>query len=259
MILLIASFVFFACEKEKGAVSSNNSDINNKIESDVLSIFHSLTKGENNSLKNLDDLNIQNLNNPFDSVGYLHNEVLSFIIQEDIDESTLCEILPDINTHFGVDISNDCDQWYSLCEDGISNTFDDEGNYKSDMLLNLCNEDKISESEYQIINTTFLNVGELDINSIIEFIKDVEAYTLENTSLDTEGKNRVLRTFAIYRYSSYYWRVENQQPQGPISALADAIAMHWALTSDDSWAQDGKDVYAIAGTVSAYVHLWTGC
>lgn len=59
----------------------------------------------------------------------------------------------------------------------------------------------------------------------------------------------MLKEFTPLRACIRYWP----------SFLADAIAMHWALTSDDSWAQDGKDVYAIAGTVSAYVHLWTGC
>jgi len=36
------------------------------------------------------------------------------------------------------------------------------------------------------------------------------------------------------------------------------VAEHWALNDPESPAQDGKDVYALAGLVSGIVHALTG-
>ena len=236
----------------------NNPESTSNVKADILDIFNSVRKG-NSSLKNLADFNIKNLDNPLDSVGFLHNKVLIFIMSDDIDASIICNKIPAVNREFNVDILTDCHNLINLCSDGLNRSIDNEDNFKADLLLSLLNENKISEDEYQIVSTTFLISNDLSFNNKINFIKDVERYTITSRDLDNQEKNRILRTFAIYRYSSYYWEIENPQPKrGPVSAYADAMAEHWALNDPESPAQDGKDVYALAGLVSGIVHALTG-
>jgi hypothetical protein len=139
----------------------------------------------------------------------------------------------------------------------MSETFDNSQEYKSDLLLSLLNSSEIFVEEYDLVNTTFLNANGLDLESKIDFIKGVEDYTVTSTTLNINQKNRVLRTLAIYRYSSYYWEYEHPtaSAQGPLVAMADALGAYWALNSPDSPAQDGKDVNAIAGFFSALVSI----
>ena len=66
-----------ACNKKE--VLPNNPESTSNVKADILDIFNSVRKG-NSSLKNLADFNIKNLDNPLDSVGFLHNKVLIFII-----------------------------------------------------------------------------------------------------------------------------------------------------------------------------------
>ncbi|MDD2345290.1 MAG: hypothetical protein PHY85_04010 [Bacteroidales bacterium] len=259
LFLALVGIGFAGCKKDNVVINKDKNDNTSQIKSEVLNIFNNYKKSTTFALKNKGVYNIENKNNPFDYVGYLHNEVLQFIMSADIYESSICDKISKVNMNFRVNIINDCNQLFDLCVDGVFKSFDNDGNFKSDLILNLLYKNRIDKNEYSIINTTFLNVNDLDFDSKIDFIKDVEEYTTRNSTLNTEQKNRILRTFAIYRYSSYYWEIENPQPiaRGSVSSFADACAEYWALNDPDSPAQDGKDVYAFAGVVSAIVHMIT--
>ncbi|MBC9811204.1 hypothetical protein H9Y05_01835 [Crocinitomicaceae bacterium CZZ-1] len=245
------------CKKE--GIQNKQDNDSSQIRSDIQKIFNTHSKDENYHVKS-DEVSIENRDNPLDNVGYMHNEVLRFIMSPDINRTIICTKIPEVNRAFKVNVSNDCDKLFRLCEIGVAESFDNEGNFQSNVLRTLLEENKIQENEFQIVSTTFLYTNDMKFNDKINFIKAVEKYTIQSSDLNSEQKNRVLRTFAIYRYSSHYWENENPQPNamGPISAFADACAEYWALNSPDSPAQDGKDVYAIAGLVSAVVHVLTG-
>lgn len=249
--LFLAGIASICCSR-----TDDGTDVN--IENDILNIYKNC---ENKNLaKKTSELNIQNVENPLDSVGILHNEVLDYLLKDGVNRTTLCNKIPAMNVKFNTNINISCQNLYDMCHAGMLKTFDKDGNYKSDLLQDLYITKKISKAEYEIINTTFLNSNNLMFNNKVQFIKDVEKYTLNCNRLTTQEKNRILRTFAIYRYSSYYWEVSksNTDEFGPISAYADSLAEKYALThGEPGFIEDGKDVYAFAGVVSTIVHIFT--
>jgi len=89
----------------------------------------------------------------------------------------------------------------------------------------------------------------------IELSKIAETFIF-NSSLNIETKNRLLVTFALYRYSAYFWETNNLYylplNYEEVDALGEYIALHDGL----NMIQDGKDVYAFAASLSLMSTLW---
>lgn len=249
MALAMGMFIY-SCEKgdDNNISSGEKKKITSNIVEELNSIFGNI-ESDNASFK----LNVQlaNENNPFDSVGVKHNEVLSYLNSLELTESTICNSLTEASREFDTRITLNCQEILNVINNGTSKTFDDLGNYKADLLDELLSTDKISENEYSIVNTTIENVyNNNDLNQRIQLLKASEEYTKNSQVLTDTEKGRIQRTFAIYRYSTYYWEVETNKLAGPGADLADASAEHWLLNSGYSPAQDGGDVYVLSGLIS---------
>ena len=255
MALTMGMFIY-SCEKENVNSTKNTSHSNNNIVEDLHQIFNEIQGEEDNvNAKSSSNLSVPlaNKQNPFDNDGLQHNEVLSYIMSLGLDESNVCSSLGLVSKEFQVKIDLSCNELISLINDGSSKTFDDERNYKSVLLNDLLNRGNISENEFQVVNTTIEKVYNLtNLNQKITLLKASENYTRNSQFLTDIEKERIQRTFAIYRYSSFYWEVDAiELAAGPGASAADALMYYWALNSEYSPAQDGKDAYAIAGAVSA--------
>ena len=256
VILALVCIGITACNKDNSNSIPGNTAGVSQVETDVQNIFDTYKNKQKNSSRST--IVVENNNNPLNNSGVEHNVVLDFILASNPNETNFCNQIPLVNTNFGTSISYNCNQLTSLCQSGLSVTFDNSLEYKSDLLLSLLNSSEIDVNEYDLVNTTFLNADGLSIEDRIDFIKGVENYTVNSSLFNFNQKNRILRTLAIYRYSSYYWEIENPTATAnpTVVAMADAAAEYWAMNSPNSPAQDGKDVNAIAGMVSAYIQTY---
>ena len=255
LALTLGMLVYSCIKEEFKNVNGTDQNKANVVE-DLTKIFNEVENDKvNTANKSSSKLSVPlaNKQNPFNSTGVQHNEALRYLISLELTESNVCSSILSLNKEFGTNININCDEFLSLIQSGANKTFDEQGNYKTDLLDALLNENKISNNEYLVVNTTIENVYDLDnLNQKIALLKASENYTRNSQFLTESEKERIQRTFAIYRYSTYYWEVEEAAlAAGPIANLADAMAEYWALNSPDSPAQDGSDVYAIASIVSS--------
>lgn len=197
-----------------------------------------------------------NEENPYDSIGYKHNEVLKHLLTLELDDTNMCNSLSEGSNEFNIDINLNCQEMLSIIDEGRIKTFDSIGNYQSDFFNQLLSSNKISQNEYYLIDTTIKNTfNESDLNQKIQLLKVSENYTINSQNFNEVEKGRILRTLAIYRYSSYYWGNESARGKNPMVELADAAAEYWAMNSPDSPAQDGGDVYLISGIASLIMDI----
>lgn len=255
---LTIGLFFNSCEKVNIDGTRKTDEVKNVIIEDLNDIFKKIEdKNEYNTTKSLSISidSISNEQNPYNEVGVEHNSVLAYIRSLNLNDTNFCKAIPAVNSKFEVNLDLTCKELKLLIQSGTDMTFDKDNNYSSEFLEHLVDKGKISENEFLIVNTTFANVSTLsDLKLRISKIKAIEDYTINTPLLNKEEKGRVLRTFAIYRYTTYYWEVEAGYSFSSIGVaeIADAIAEHWALNSLDSPAQDGKDVHIISGIVSAF-------
>jgi hypothetical protein len=244
--------LIYSCTKEN---DDNNvigkDEKSNSIVQDLNTIFNNIKN--NNSLSKLNVI-VENEENPFDNVGVDHNIALAHLMAQNYTDSTFCNSLSEMEREFEVEVNYNCQEVLSIIEDGKIKTFDSLGNYKTDLLDELLKDDKISENEYSIVNTTVESVfASNNLNEKIELLKVAEEYTMNSQILTEVEKFRILSTFAVYRYSSYYWEIEQTERVNPIVAVADALAMYWALHSELSEVNDGVEAGIISTLVSAGV------
>ena len=258
---LTIGLLIYACNKEDVKQLKRADESKANIVEDLNNIFSEIENDRDEiTTKSSPKLNVPlaNKQNPFDNTGVQHNEVLRHLSSLEFTESNVCNSIPAVNKEFEVEININCDELLSIIDNGANKTFDKKGNYKTDLLDDLLSEGKISNNEYIVVNTTVENVYDLDnLNQKIALLKASENYARNSPFLTDIEKERVQRTFAIYRYSTFYWEVEAEKlAAGPIANLADAYATYWAMNSMQSPFQDGASIGIFAGVVSsAFVAL----
>lgn len=251
---LTIGLLIYACNKEDVKNLKRADESKTNIVEDLNNIFSEIDNDEITTKSSLKlNVPLANEHNPFDNVGVQHNEVLRYLRSLELTESTICNSLPAVNKEFQVEITLNCDELLSLIDNGAAKTFDNEGSYKADLLNDLLSKTKISNNEYLVVNTTINAVFNLNnLNQKIALLKASENYARNSPFLTNNEKARIQRTFAIYRYSTFYWEIEDAvAAKGPIASAADAMAEYWASNSPDSPAQDGSDIHAFSGLVSS--------
>ena len=254
--LALGMFIY-SCSKEvdEKEVSVQNTK-NSNIVQDLNEIFNNVKN--NNSSSKL-TVQVENEKNPFDYVGQKHNVALAHLMAQNYTDSTFCNSLSEMEREFEVEVNYNCQDILSIIEDGKTETFDSLGNYKTDLFDDLLTNKKIGENEYAIVNTTIENIfGNNNLNERIELLKVAEDYTINSQVLTELEKNRILMTFAVYRYSTYYWEIEESERANPLVDVADALAMYWALHSIDSEVNDAVEAATIATLTSLGVAVVVG-
>ncbi len=246
--------LIYSCSKESDSSQVNELNGNNVNIAEELNNVFNKVRANNSSSRLM--VQVENEENPFDNVGASHNEILGHLMAQEYTDSTICNAISEVEREFNTEIEFNCQEMLSFINEGKNETFDSINNYKTDLFDELYNSNKIGLSEYSIVNTTIENVySSIDLNEQIELLKVAEEYTISSQSLTEVEKGRILRTFAIYRYSSFYWEIEASDKKHPIVALADALAEYWAMYGDDSPSEDGYTINAISSLVSASVSV----
>ncbi len=178
--------------------------------------------------------------NPFNSAGLEHNNYLDFMRSQpdfnsnhDIEQNTrlfnrlreLRGIAPQTQEVLIASMQNIVSQLYTRNGSNIQ--------YKTSFFDGLAIpalEKDIAKLYFSTMNGHLANVFErVALSKVIE--QEVNAIT--NTSLlPDESKQRLLASFAVYRYSTYYWNVENPTPPNtnyiyPIGDAVDCAIYDW--------------------------------
>lgn len=239
------------------------SDQENKItaKEDLERLFENTIKEESNVHKNaVPSLKfLSNNNNPFDEVGIAHNEMLSEIRQQETNTDNICDVIGAIVKDRNLNFEFTCEDAYRTFMSEESKLIDN-GNYSSALFDELLATEKISSLEYQIVNTTLQFVFTIgNLTQKIALIKAAENYTANNMSLDQNSKSRILSSFSILKYSTYYWEVVEQEELicPACVSYADGAAVWYAMNGDfpPGIIEDGKDIYAFGAFVSSIARL----
>ena len=91
-----------------------------------------------------------------------------------------------------------------------------------------------------------------DVWTRIALSISAESYIL-SSQLSQTIKQRILITFALYRYSAYFWSLCESKGKTCWSVIWNAISEYCAMNYDwpAGFIEDGKDVYMYAAVFSA--------
>jgi len=140
--------------------------------------------------------------NPYDAEGKMHNDLLDRFFNEIygvVDSSLyldaflkIANISSEVNADFFLDLINK-----------VGKDFCDKGEYNPTFINN---HKYISQTEKSIVNEYFIQMSKLPaIKDRIELSKIAEEFVINENGLSDKEKQRILPTFATYRYSTYYW------------------------------------------------------
>ncbi|MDR3047843.1 MAG: hypothetical protein LBU51_09620 [Bacteroidales bacterium] len=151
-------------------------------------------------------------------------------------------------------------EYYLTYIQNIHTDLTDNNGYYSKYINSLAN---ISETEKVIINLYFTKMVSIDnLQERIETSKSAENFIVNEKSLSYNEKQRILITFALYRYSTYFWTTEfpSKQNQGGGCDLIDGAGFYIATHGDfpPRYIEDGASAHAYAAFFSAVIGIITG-
>lgn len=241
-------------------IQFSDEEIKLSTKEELIRLFNNTLQTEDFSKNAVPSLKfIANKKNPFDQVGINHNELLSEIRLHETNTVNICDVIGELVRVKGLSLNFTCSEVYNVFMSEESKLINN-GDYSSVLFDELLTNNKISSIEHQIVNTTLqfaFTMGNL--TQKIALIKAAENFVANNQSLDQNSKNRILMSFAILKYSSYYWEVIEQEELicPPCVSYADAVGIWYAMNGDFPVGiiEDGKDVYAFGSFVSSIARL----
>ncbi|PHR47973.1 MAG: hypothetical protein COA32_05430 [Fluviicola sp.] len=256
---ILAGGLFTSCEKEEVIGFSPNDSSDENLKSELEELFEETREEHNFSLKSSGQLNVplSNKKNPFDIVGEKHNEALDLIRSQSSSDFDICQLTDLINREYNLNNAFNCSDINNSFDSG-KDLFFNGNNYSSQLFDNLLSNNEISTNERNILNSTTIAVfGANNMNQKIALLKAAENYTRNYPHISEESRDRILTSFAIFRYSSFYWEIEEADDVelacSVCVAAADAYAYYWALNSpdvDDNVIQDNATAYSFSSLVS---------
>jgi hypothetical protein len=249
-ILIISAAIFYSCEKEEKT--------NNDMLKRYAQVFLDYELLVHNSVKNFTADSVAFSGNPFDEQGTLHNKLLNEFFTRVYDLVDSSEYIEYGASIAGLPAPNNLDSLILNLFLMASNIYSSEG-YNSSFINSLS---QISATEKEIINQYFDHMAQLsDYRNRVALSKEVEAFVIKESSLSSPIKDRVLSCFAVYRYSTYFWAVDQNLsfalPNLP--SFMDAAARYQYVCCDITWLgwttddiQDGADLYRYTYAVSLF-------
>ena len=262
--VILAGGIFTSCKKENVLTTSPNNNYDENLESELEELFLQTKEEHSQNLKSSNQLNVPlpNKKNPYDIVGVKHNEALDLIRSQNNSKFDICQLTDLIQREYDVKNAFSCSD--------ISNTFNsgrdmffNNNNYSSQLFDNLLDENKISANERNILNSTTSAIFNANnMNQKIALLKASENFTRNYPHISEDARQRILTSFAIFRYSSFYWEIDEADEVelacSVCVAAADAYAYYWALNSpdvDDNVIQDNATAYSFSSLVSSVAEV----
>lgn len=243
----VTGILLTSCNKEEAILSPADRSPQN-VEKELQEIFAETMQKYTSKEKSSGILAVplENNENPYNDAGINHNSVLKFIHSQKTDD--LYELTDLVKSEFP-ETKN-----FDFTADDVQNSVDlgFPLTIKNDMIISdiydsLVADNKISEKERSILFTTgkaFFDAN--NINQKIQIVKVAEKYILRSSDISENAEMRMLVSFAILRYSTYYWEIEVGDEIEFACAecveFADESAAVWALhygytggTSEENW------------------------
>lgn len=196
---------------------------------------------------------LSNLNNPYDSVGLMHNNAMSALLcGSDGLPSSMREAIASAENYLyeqGFDTVGD----YAL----VSKIIDDaEFNY-----FNFVSSQKISVVSIDVINSMLYDVASMSIggnysgyNSYRDYLIDVESKIIASDAIPSSEKDKLLMAAAVYRYSLYYWYNYFEKTKmplwGKIAIIAGADAVGAAVAGGPGAVEASLAAAAVLATAN---------
>jgi len=251
-LLLVSGVIFYSCTKDKNIKESKKDIVNEFVET----LNSSKASFQSKSLE------IGYPENPYDSMGIIHNNILEKVNNHNSLNTNIYEAISFLEHIFNKQLD---DNFYinEFKKFKLQIIINDTA-YNTEFINSLTN---ISNEEKGLVNNYFLILlHSKDINEVIYLSKVAELYIINNTNLSSKEKERILSTFAIFRNSSSFWVKINPQKLSSwynnlMFAVADGVARYCIancihVNCDDF--QDGKDVNMYTSTMSIMAYYGGG-
>lgn len=175
----------------------------------------------------------ENRLNPYDSIGYWHNEIVAYIQScrsetgmPDVVTSTQC-VMQFYSERQGIDLP-------ASYFETVGQTVDRSNNSIEELITTCPYEEPVKEALNVLVRLLKrLSDNDSDYPEIKVAITDFEHDILQSDRLTDEGRAIVLKTTAVARYSIYYW-IGISTPPVSGSAFKFKNIVKWiaAVTSD---------------------------
>lgn len=251
---ILIYLVIFLSSCSKNEVSPETKSLNaesviiSKIKHAVSIRKQSLTKSNSNNFTTY-------TTNPFDYVGESHNDGLNYILSNNYYDSNE-EINTNLADYFEETPIDDIDNLANYMSGYSSSVMDNNGNYVSDFVDSL----PISNNEKDYLNTYYDILTETETAyDRVELSKVIEDLVIEDEYLTQIERDRLLKCFAIYRYSVSFW-----DDYGSGTTLADRQVNIWdsfgEFLAQHGWGdpQDGAGIQFLGTLFSALMALSFG-
>ncbi len=237
LMLAVIIIGFAACKKDNNQVNEKKKGPTNSITAARAS---NITSDAANPL------------NPYDSMGYWHNEIVAYIqgYRQETDTpnvitSTQC-VLRFYKERKGEDIP------ISFFET-VTQTVD-KSRKDMDGLITSCPYDEPVKEALRALMQLLkqLSDSDSDYNTIKAAIMDFEQHIMQNSQIAEAGKATILKATSVARYSIYYWINYNKPPQsGAAMKWKNIVKWIAAVTSDIGGAIYSHDI-GYAADCSSY-------
>lgn len=205
LLILFFSFIIFSCTSEDAV--------------------HDLTSNKKISLMKpkMILLGPENIANPYDSLGRLHNEILEIYLTTSTGSAVIEDIMAQIQSiglSNAINIVQDCSAPSSI---NIINTIINNPQNSATTII----ENSILTVEAKIKITALLEtlsaLKARPYEDIYEFITMYESNILSNNLLNSEDKRILLTTSSIARYSIYYKKKKDRDWDTSIGSYLGAV------------------------------------
>ncbi len=251
-VMLTSIFFFTGCEKDR---TNSDHDVKNFIK--VLQEYQFQKDTKSDTKK---DIPFKYDKNPYDVQGELHNALLDRFFKEiyGVVDSSLYFVKFFEMTKIKW---NETPEYYIASLEKIREDVYNEKGYNPTFINN---HNHISTTGKGILNAYFTKMSDLDIKDRIELSKVAEDFLLnEEVKLPKEERQSILSSFAIFRYSNYYWEYQVEGFPAKAArqcAMWDAAGYYLAAYTDWPAVEiaDGKDIYAFAAFYSTVMGFALG-
>jgi len=147
-----------------------------------------------------------NENNPYDSIGIIHNIILSKVMDNANSSYTISDYYNSTKVQLDLYYPEQIPKDF-FTESDVLSILDDRDNYYSNVVNDLDLDNVVKEELSNILNI-IKNFGEGNIddyNYLKEEIISYENSIINNTTINSENKQYILSFSSIARHSSYFW------------------------------------------------------
>jgi hypothetical protein len=245
--------ILSSCNKNEESAKTTNNNISME---ETINNFNNVLKKASSSIKNnpQKDIIVSNENNPYDNNGALHNNILEYLDENNYLSGELPQLIEAITEETNIVFTEDPEFYIDLIDTLNSLIYNENGSYNEAFVNSAIIG--IPNIEKSTLNNFFDYISSIDdLNERIIVSKAAEDFVLESDEYNADTKKRLLTSFAIFRYSTFFWNDKYSETYVSmrqcdfIDAFGEFIAQN--VEFPVGVIEDGSDVYRYAALFSA--------